>query len=181
MVTLNLVRTFAAGAIMTMLAIQPLAAQGLGGSGGSETADPVPKTETPAPEIDRSLLPSMSIYQAMLDANKKTGWIAFRNYNGKQWVYFTILQSMHCRLKEIRYSINSTDLDQRFNLVKCNPYTPFALPNNVGPKDTLIKLPLGEAQTVAVQVVWEDDRESEIVVYRPCPDVGENTCATVVE
>ncbi len=164
---------------LTALAIQPLSAQGLGGSGGSES--PAAKIEKPTPEIDKSRLPPMSVYQAMLDGNKKPGWISFRNISGKQWVYFSALQTLHCRLKEIRYSINSRDLDERFNLVKCNPYTPFALPSNSKAGDTALSLPQGTAETIAVQVVWEDGRESDVVVYRPCPGVGENTCAALVE
>ena len=183
---------------VSVILSDPSAAQGLGGATTPEkpaaaptedtpieAPDETDKTEVPdeapAPKIDKSRLPPLATYQAMLDVNKKTGWVSFRNYNGNQLIYFTALQTMHCRLKEIRYSINSTDLDQRFDLVKCNPYLPFSLPSNAAPKDILINLPLGEAETIAVQVVWEDDRESEVVVFGPCPDVGEATCATVVE
>ena len=69
----------------------------------------------------KPVLPDVAIYKAMLDANKTTGWIQFRNYDDKQLIYFTALQTMHCRLSEIRYSINSDELDQRFPLGECNP------------------------------------------------------------
>lgn len=130
---------------------------------------------------DKSRIPQMTIYQAMLDGNKERGWIAFRDYGGNQLIYFTALQTLHCRLKEIRYSINSKELDQVFDLVKCNPQNPFALPPNSELKDTLIRLPVGTAKTVAVQVTWEDDRKSAIAVYEPCKDVGEQTCAWPLE
>ena len=126
-------------------------------------------------------LPPQSTYQAMLDYGKKSGWIAFRNFNGKQLVYFTHLQTMHCRLKEIRYSINSSALDQRFKLVKCHPQLPFSLPSDAGVKEIAISLPLGTAKSVTVQVQWGDGRESEIVVYEPCKDVGERTCTSLVK
>ncbi len=130
---------------------------------------------------DKTRVPPVSTYKAMLDGNKQTGWVQFRNYDGKQLVYFTALQTLHCRLKEIRYSINTRDLDKRFKLVKCNQQLPFSLPSDSGVEDILIYLAKGAAKTVAVQVVWENGEESEVMVYEPCKDVGEQTCAWPVD
>ena len=130
---------------------------------------------------DKTRILPMETYKAMLAGNKEPGWVQFRNFDEKQIVYFTALQTLHCRLSEIRYSINSKDLDKRFNLVKCNPQQPFALPSDSRPDDILIYLDKGEASTVAVQVVWEDGTESEIAVYEPCQDVGDQTCAWPLE
>lgn len=136
---------------------------------------------TPAAAQDKSRVPAVAIYQAMLQANKEPGWVQFRNYGGAQWIYFTALQTLHCRLKEIRYSINSKDLDKRFKLVKCNPQNPFAVPSDAGVEDIAIRLAKGTADTIAVQVIWEDDAESAVAVYEPCKDVGEQSCAWPVE
>ncbi len=122
-------------------------------------------------------IPDVSIYRAMLDANKDSGWVVFRNYSGKQLIYFTALQTMHCRLSAIRYSINSDALDKEFPLGECDPQLPFNLPD--GPEYIYLTLPLGEAKTVAVQVLWDDGAGSEIVVYKPCENVGESTCSTI--
>ena len=137
--------------------------------------------QSPALAETKSRILPIETYLAMLAGNKETGWVAFRNYNGSQWIYFTALQTLHCRLKEIRYSINSKDLDQRFKLVKCNPQNPFALPPDSGPEDTAMNLPDGAAKTIAVQVLWEDDNASEIAVYEPCKDVGDQSCAWHLE
>ena len=126
---------------------------------------------------DKSRIPPMAVYQAMLAANKETGWAQFRNYNGEQWIYFTALQSLHCRLSEIRYSINTEALDKNFDLVDCNPQNPLAMPPDAGIEDIAIRLPLGTASTIAVQAFWEDGSPSAIAVYEPCKDVGEQTCA----
>jgi hypothetical protein len=126
-------------------------------------------------------LPAKSIYEAMLTANKASGWVAFRNFNGNQLLYFTPLQTMHCRLSEIRYSINSGALDQRFELVPCNKQMPFAMPSDVAPERIYLTLPPGTAETVTVQVVWDDGQESEILTFKPCDNVGESTCAAAVE
>ena len=127
--------------------------------------------------VDKSRVPPVSVYQAMLKANKPTGWVQFRRYNKQQLVYFTALQTMHCRLSEIRYSVNSKALDKRFALVPCNPLTPFSLPSDSKLEDVLIKLPMGAARYVAVQVVWEDGTLSDVAVYEPCKNVGDRACA----
>lgn len=124
-------------------------------------------------------VPDVGIYKAMLDANKTTGWIQFRNYGDRQLVYFTALQTMHCRLSEIRYSINEDTLDKRFPLAKCNPRLPFNLPSDDTVEYVYLPLAPDEAKTIAVQAVWDDGSGSEIVVYKPCEGVGEATCAAI--
>ncbi len=129
----------------------------------------------------KSRIADRSLYQAMLDGNKENGWISFRNSGGKQRLYFSALQTLHCRLKEIRYSINNTTLDQRFPLVKCNPQNPFALPSDARGEDILVVFKLGTIGYAAVQVVWEDDSKSEMAVYEPCTDVGDQNCAWLLK
>ena len=107
-------------------------------------------------------IPARSLYETMLEANKSKGWVQFRNFNGKQLLYFSILQTFHCRLKEIQYSINAEALHKNVELVKCNK-----------------SMPLNTAQWVAVQVVWEDKVDSEIQSVKMCEDVGEATCGIV--
>ncbi len=126
-------------------------------------------------------LPPKAIYEAMLNANRASGWVAFRNYDGNQLVYFTALQTMHCRLSAIRYSINSDALDETFDLVPCDPQMAFAMPPDVKPEQVYLTLALGTAETVAVQVVWDDGLTSDVMVYKPCDNVGEQTCAAVAE
>lgn len=124
-------------------------------------------------------IPDVSIYKAMLDANRQTGWIQFRNYDDRQLVYFTALQTMHCRLSAIRYSVNGDSLDRSFPVAKCNPQLPFNLPADDTVDYIYISLKANEAETIAVQVVWDDGSGSEIVVYKPCDNVGEATCAAI--
>lgn len=127
----------------------------------------------------KPVLPDVTIYKAMLDANKTTGWVQFRNFSGKQLIYFTALQTMHCRLSEIRYSVNSEMLDKRFPLGKCNPQIPFNLPAEDGTDYILITMPADSVETIAIQAVWDDGAGSEIVVYKPCEGVGDATCAAI--
>jgi len=129
----------------------------------------------------QSRVPPVETYKAMLDASKEGGWISFREYDGKQYVYFSQLISMRCGLKEIRYSINSKALDQRFDMIDCIPANPFALTPDAPPEAILITLAPGTAKTVAVQVVFSDDSESVVAVYEPCEGVGDQTCSFPVE
>lgn len=124
-------------------------------------------------------LPDMAMYRAMLDANRQAGWVQFRDYAGKQLIYFTALQTMRCRLSEVRYSINSDALDQRFPLGPCDPQQPFNIPDDPTNKYLYLDLAPGEAKTLTIQVVWEDGAGSEIVTYRPCDNIGESTCARI--
>src|SRR5437660_488799 len=57
----------------------------------------------------------------------KTSWVAFRNYSGRQFLYFSNLLAYRCGLSELRYSINSDALDQKFPLPPCDPANPQAL------------------------------------------------------
>jgi hypothetical protein len=125
-------------------------------------------------------LPDMAIYRAMLDANRQPGWVQFRGFAGRELIYFTALQTMRCRLKEIRYSINSDALDRRFPLGSCDAQQPFNMPaDDPDGKYTYLSLKPGAAKTLTIQVVWEDGAGSEIVTYRPCDGVGESTCARI--
>lgn len=124
-------------------------------------------------------IPEIAIYRAMLEANKKPGWVQFRNFMGQQLIYFTALQSMHCRLSAIRYSINSDALNQEFPVGKCDPQLPFNTPNDPENKFIYLKLKPGTAKTIAVQAMWDDGAGSEIVVYKPCDNVGEATCSRI--
>ena len=83
----------------------------------------------------------------------RESWIAFRNYGGQQLIYFTHLVVYRCGLAEIRYSINSDELDQRFAMPPCEPERPNEVPSDFLP---LVALPPGTADSITVQVVYAD-------------------------
>ena len=112
-------------------------------------------------------------------AATKGQWIAFRNYDGAQFIYFTGLISWKCGLNQIRYSINNERLDQEFPLPECNPHAPFVMdPEN---DQIYLRLPLGSAKTVSIQVVFGDDTKSPAITYKPCNVEGDTTCAVPVK
>jgi hypothetical protein len=105
-------------------------------------------------------------------------WIAFRNFDGRQLIYFTHLAVYRCGLSEVRYSINSDTLDPRLDLPPCDPQRPNEIPSDYLP---YLALALGTAQSLSVQVVYGDGEESEIVRFTPCDIADDGTCARLVE
>lgn len=128
----------------------------------------------------QSRIPEKSLYEAMLAGNKPTGWVVFQNMGGQQKIYFTPIASMMCGLSEIRFSLNSDALDETFPLAKCIPQTPFVL-SDPSPEAIVRFYPLGSVKSIAVQVVFTDGTESEIVKYEPCEDIGEGLCSWPLE
>ena len=115
----------------------------------------------------------------MMAEAAKAQWVAFRNWDGRQWIYFTIPVTYHCGLTEIRYSLNGTDLTERWPVPECNAQMPF----NVDPEKDQIYLALapGAVSSVSLQLVYADGTESAVRTYSPCDNVGEATCGVLVE
>lgn len=122
--------------------------------------------------------PTPEMARTALDATSDQ-WIAFRNYNDRQWIYFTGIVTWHCALKQVRYSVNSDTLDQVFPLPECNVHTPY----NIDPEKSpvYVTMKLGSAETIAVQLVFSDGTKSETNVYKPCNVDGDTTCGVPVK
>lgn len=109
----------------------------------------------------------------------RNSWIQFRNFEGQQIVYFTSFLTWKCALKEIRFSVNSKDLAKRFPLPNCNPDNPLHVDPN---KDlAYLTFPLGEVETVSIQVVYQDDTKSAVHSFMPCDVDGDQTCGKIAK
>ena len=131
-----------------------------------------------APIAAKAQTPPVAQLKMMAEA-AKAQWVAFRNWDGKQWIYFTIPVTYHCGLTEIRYSLNGADLAERWPVPACNTQMPF----NVDPQKDQIYLALdpGAVSSVSLQLVYADGTESALCTYRPCEDAGEATCGVLAE
>jgi hypothetical protein len=109
----------------------------------------------------------------------KANWIAFRDYDGKQWIYFTHLLAYRCGLAEIRYSADSDALDRTFPLPACDPQRPNAIDPIADPP--YLTLAPGSVAEILVRVVYADGEESEAVRFAPCVNAGDSACAVLVE
>lgn len=93
----------------------------------------------------------------------KDNWVSFRDYDGKQWIYFTHLESYACGIKQVRYSINSDDLDRTWELQPCDPDSP----NTISKDVIYLTMPPGTAKSIALQLTYPDGSDSGVVHKSP--------------
>jgi hypothetical protein len=93
----------------------------------------------------------------------QNSWVSFRDFNGKQLIYFTHLEAYTCGIKAVHYSINSDDLDKVWELQPCESK------GISGVKKELIylTLPLGTAKSIAIQLLFVDGTKSEVIHKNP--------------
>ncbi len=89
----------------------------------------------------------------------KTSWVSYRDFDGKQFIYFTHLESYTCGIKEVKYSINSNKLDQVWVLQSCDKNNPMAMIKEI----PYLSLKLDTAQFISLQLKFIDDTLSEVV------------------
>jgi len=96
----------------------------------------------------------------------KDNWVHFRDYEGRQLIYFTHLEVYRCGLKQVMYSLNSDDLDREWKLDPCdvkNPHEINASPDNL----PYISLPLGTAKSISIRLTFSDGSKSDIIRLKP--------------
>ena len=131
-----------------------------------------------APIAVNAQMPPPAQLKMMAEA-VKAQWVAFRNWDGRQLIYFTIAVTYHCGLREIRYSLNGKDLTERWPVPACNTQMPFNIDSE---KDQIyLALDPGTVSAVSVQLVYADGTKSAVHSYTPCDNVDEATCGVLVE
>lgn len=93
--------------------------------------------------------------QPILTATKGS-WIAVREYDGNDLLYFTHLESWRCGLDGVMYGINSDVADQIWEQETC--YEDEAAANAMKMENGLpfITLELGSVETVIVEITYDD-------------------------
>jgi len=83
-------------------------------------------------------------------------WVAVREYEGNDLLYFTMLESYRCGLDGVKYGVNSEVADQVWEQETC--YIDEATPNAIKSEDGLpyIVLPLGSVENVIVEITYDD-------------------------
>lgn len=89
----------------------------------------------------------------------KGSWAYFRDYNGRQLIYFTHLEVYRCGISQVRYSLNSQALDKEWKLQPCT----LKAPHSITTDRPYITLPLGTAKFIAVQLTFTDGGKSPVV------------------
>lgn len=88
----------------------------------------------------------------------KSSWAHFRDFNGKQLIYFTHLEAYRCAIKSVRYSLNGDALDRQWALQPCDP----AKPHNIETDRPYVSLPLQSAQSITVELTYLDGSKSAL-------------------
>lgn len=99
----------------------------------------------------------------ILDATKGN-WVAVREFDGNDLVYFTHLEAWRCGLDGVNYGVNSEVADQIWELETC--YEDEPSPNVMKEEGRLpyITLPLNSVKTLIIELMY-DDGETDVVTY----------------
>ncbi len=86
----------------------------------------------------------------------KGNWIAVREFDGNDLLYFTHIEAWRCGLDGVKYGVNSETADQIWELEQC--YEGEGAPNAMKEPDRLpyITLPLGSIETVTITLIYDD-------------------------
>jgi len=112
----------------------------------------------PAPALAQGFTTAAEV-KPILSATKSS-WIAIREYDGNDLVYFTQLEAWRCGVAEVRFSVNSTAAAKQWEMEPC--YESEAQPNAIKMPDgrvPYIVLPLGMVTSVSVVVIFDDGSE----------------------
>ncbi len=86
-------------------------------------------------------------------------WAYFRDYNGRQLIYFTHLEVYRCGIARAQYSLNNDSLDKEWKLQPCD----LKKPNEITTDKVYISLPLKTANSIAVRLTFKDGSLSPLV------------------
>ena len=93
----------------------------------------------------------------------QNSWVSFRDFNGKQLIYFTHLEAYTCGIKEVRYSINTDVLDKVWTLQPCQDDGISTIKKDL----VMLHLALGTAKSIDVQLTFIDGTKSEVLHKKP--------------
>jgi len=107
--------------------------------------------------------PQTALVESKISQLKMTrnSWLSSQDRNGQHIVYFTHLNSSRCGIRDVRYSVDSEDLDQQLELPSCDPLNPYAVEGA-----TYFYLP-STPRFIAVQLTYADGSLSELVRLKP--------------
>lgn len=91
---------------------------------------------------------------------QKDRWVAVREYDGRDLVYFTSILSWRCGLEAIHYGLNGAVPDTPYEMENCHEDT--SAPNALTGKDgteVYITQPLGSVETVSIRLTFDDGSE----------------------
>lgn len=121
------------------------------GSGDDLSADRAPEPQEPTGQFTTAVE-----VRPILEMTKGN-WVAVRDYDGQDLLYFTHLLSWRCGLWDITYGLNGNPADTVFPMEPCN--TDFPQPNamiDVVNYLPFVTYPAGSIESVTVQIIYDD-------------------------
>ncbi len=106
------------------------------------------------PNVASAQMLDASKVRPILDITKKQ-WVAVREWDGRDLLYFTHLLTWRCGLTKIQYSVNSTAVDKTWTFVSCDKTAanPMALP----PEQMIYTgFELKSIKNVSVKITYDD-------------------------
>ena len=91
----------------------------------------------------------------------KANWVAFRDWDGRQLVYFTHLEAWKCGIEAVHYGLNDAPVETVWQLEPCNPKAP----NAVTKEMPYISLPANSAKSISVQLTFKDGTRSAVETF----------------
>lgn len=139
-----------------------------GGGEASEPDDGLPQEVAAPAEVSGGAAPALepepqeptgrfttaTEVRPILEATRGN-WVAVREYDGRDLVYFTHLLSWRCGLVQLDYGINGGAMET-FPMPAC--HDDLATPNALTGDDVLpyVGFPLGSVQSVEVRITYDD-------------------------
>lgn len=129
----------------------------LAGTPGKPAAAPPAPARPPEPQVNTGRFLTALEVRPILTATRPQ-WIAVREFDGQDLLYFTHLLSWRCGLWEIRYGLNGAPAATPLPLEPCHEDTasPGALTDTTGAYPIYITAPLGSIARVDVEIVYDD-------------------------
>lgn len=111
---------------------------------------------TPEPQIPTGKFTTAVEVKPILGATKGS-WVAVRDYNGQDLVYFTHLMSWRCGLWDVKYGLNGAAADQVIALEPCHEDTAAAnAMTDIENFPIYLTMPPGSVQSISVLITYDD-------------------------
>ncbi|ROU00228.1 hypothetical protein EAT49_13305 [Histidinibacterium lentulum] len=138
--------------------------------GGGEDRPTLPSpaealpTFAPEPQVPTGRFTTAVEVKPILAATRGS-WVAVREWEGQDWVYFTHLLSWRCGLHEIRFGLNGAPPEEILEMEPCHEETmqPNALISDLPIWRTY---PPGSVQSITMEVTFDDNTTERHEVTR---------------
>jgi hypothetical protein len=92
----------------------------------------------------------------------KANWVGVREWEGRDLIYFTHLESWRCGLNTVTYTINNLE-PKTWELAPCDEAAPMAIPDG---HLIYTDFPLNSIETLRIDITYDDDTTDSAIYDR---------------